>query len=244
MKTVSNKVGSISTFSIQNAKYNSIEEKNILERIVENMVLIEKGIYLQNKHDIITFKGKVIRSSKPQEIEMDSFYISKYLITQKEWVTLMKYDPSEYQVEDEDLPVFNVNYEDCLRFIVKLNRMTGLKFDLPTSLQWDYAAHGGKANNYNLNSKTYEEICQHAWVDINTPFPIGLKTPNPIGLYDMFGNVGELCKRITSKDIIKGGIIQNERIWESNGFYHYEEFWDEEKAPNNIGFRLVCNETD
>ena len=56
----------------------------------------------------------------------------------------MGYDPSKYTMRDENLPVFNVKYEDCLRFIAKLNRITGLKFDLPTPAQWDYAAHGGR----------------------------------------------------------------------------------------------------
>lgn len=205
-----------------------------------------------NPLSIPTFSIDDIRDNSVADksiIEVDSFYISKYPITQNEWTLIMGYDPSEYKVQDENLPVFNVKYEDCLRFIAKLNRITGLKFDLPTSVQWDYAAHGGRTNNFHLEDKTYAEIEDYAWINIENPFPVGLKEPNTIGLYDIFGNVGELCKRDTNKDIIKGRDIDTERIYTGqivNGYsiYYYCNYWSEEKTSFNIGFRLVCNNVD
>lgn len=153
-------------------------------------------------------------------------------------------DPSTYNVPDEGLPVFNVSYEECLRFIAKLNRITGLKFDLPTSLQWDYAAHGGRTNNFHLEDKTYEEISEFAWIDVKQPFPVGLKQPNTLGLYDMFGNLLELCKRNSNDDICKGGRIESKRVWHGST-YHYENYWwEEDNWSGNYGFRLVCNEVD
>lgn len=251
MKTISDNALSIPTFSVDDIKSDCItlEDKSIIERLIKNMVLIKNGIYLQNIYDVKSFSGAIITGAKPSAIEVDSFYISKFPITQKEWILVMDYDPSEYDVQDADLPVFNVSYEDCLRFIAKLNRITGLRFDLPTSAQWDYAAHGGRTNDFHLEDKSYAEITDYAWLDIEKPFPVGLKFPNTLGIYDMFGNVGELCKRISCEDIVKGGGITTERIYTGsvvNGYsiYNYHDYWSEELAPSNIGFRLVCNEID
>jgi hypothetical protein len=61
----------------------------------------------------------------------------------------------------------------------------------------------------------------------------------------MSGNIGEICKRVEDKDIIKGGAsTQRERIWNS-GYYHYEDYWSEKNYSSScIGFRLVCNDVD
>lgn len=251
MRTISDNTLSIPTFSVNDIKGDSIalEDRFIIERLVKNMVFVENGIYLDNIYDVKSFRGAIIRKAKPSAVEIDSFYISKYPITQKEWILIMGYDPSEYDVQDEDLPVFNVSYEDCLRFIAKLNRITGLKFDLPTSVQWDYAAHGGRTNNFHLEDKSYSEIENYAWIKMQSPFPVGLKEPNTIGLYDMFGNIGEVCKKDNENEIVKGGEIDSERIYTGdviNGYsiYNYHDYWSEKKTPDNIGFRLVCNDVD
>ena len=251
MRTISDNTLSVPTFSVNDIKDDSIilEDKYIIERLVKNMVLVKNGIYLANIYDVKSFNGAIIKKAKPSAVEIDSFYISRYPVTQKEWMLIMGYDPSKYIVQDENLPVFNVEYEDCLRFIAKLNRITGLKFDLPSPDQWDYAAHGGRTNNFHLEDKTLSEIEDFAWIKVKAPFPVGLKQPNTIGLYDMFGNIAELCKRECVKGVVKGGDINTERIYTGdviNGYsiYNYHDFWSEEKAPRNIGFRLVCNEVD
>lgn len=249
MRIIGDNTLSVPTFTVGDIKDDSITEKQVLERLVKNMVLVKNGIYLQDIYDVVSFQGALISSAKPVAIEVDSFYISRYPITQKEWTLVMGYDPSEYDVQDEDLPVYNVRYEECQRFIAKLNRITGLRFDLPTSAQWDYAAHGGRANDFHLENKTYEEIAEYAWLDADQPFPAGLKQPNSLGLFDMFGNVGELCKRTDAKDIVKGGGTKTERIYTGgviNGYsiYNYHDYWSEKVAPHNIGLRLVCNEVD
>lgn len=245
MRTFSNNPLSIPTFSIDDIKDDSIPDKSVIEKLVGNMVLVENGIYMEKIYDVKTFRGSIIERASPKAVEIESFYISRYPVTQKEWTLVMGYDPSSYDVQDEDLPVYNVSYEECLRFIAKLNRLTGLKFDLPTSYQWDYAAHGGRTNDFHLESKTYEEISNYAWIDVKKPFPVGLKQPNTLGLYDMFGNLGELCKRIEDKDIVKGGVSTNrERFWDSGGYYHYEDYWSEKNISINEGFRLVCNDVD
>ena len=111
MRTISDNALSIPTFSVDNIKSDSItlEDKSIIERLVKNMLLVKNGIYLEKTYDVKTFSGSIIESAKPSAIEVDSFYISKYPVTQKEWILIMGDDPSEYDVQDEDTPIYNVS---------------------------------------------------------------------------------------------------------------------------------------
>jgi formylglycine-generating enzyme required for sulfatase activity len=66
-------------------------------------------------------------------------------------------------------------------------------YRLPTTEEWDYAARGGRKSNGYIyaGSNDPEEV---AW--FNLPFdegtkPVGTKSPNELGLYDMTGNIRE-----------------------------------------------------
>ena len=107
----------------------------------------------------------------------------------------MDKNPVEYG-KDPVRPVQNVNWYDCQEFLKKLNELSGLHFILPTEAQWEYAARGGnKSRGYMYSGSN--DVDAVAWHKENSTdgetYPVGLKQPNELGLYDMSGNVAEWC---------------------------------------------------
>jgi len=92
---------------------------------------------------------------------------------------------------------------------------SGWKFDLPTNAQWEWACRGGTTSAWNDGSEvnvvttlvanangsvttncTDAALDRLGWYAGNSGgsvHPVGLKAPNRFGLYDMHGNVWEMC---------------------------------------------------
>ena len=124
----------------------------------------------------------------------NDYYIGKYEVTQALWKTVMGNKPSRFK--GDALPVEQVSWNDCQKFITKLNKLTGKNFRLPTEAEWEYAARGGKkSRGYQYSgSNTLGDV---AWYYDNSGIKthaVGTKQPNELGIYDMTGNVFEWCQ--------------------------------------------------
>jgi len=169
------------------------ERNRIINNLISNMVYVEGGTFTMGATPE-QCTDKYDDDAKPtHQVILSSFYIGRYEVTQEEWVAVMGKNPSEYKGNKR--PVENVDWDDCQEFIRKLNTLTGKNFRLPTEAEWEFAARGGN------NSRGYKysggnDINSVAWYTNNSDWEthkVGLKQSNELGLYDMSGNVRELC---------------------------------------------------
>lgn len=129
------------------------------------------------------------------------FKIGKYEVTQAQWQAVMGENPSAFKCVDN--PVEKVSWDDCKKFLEKLNALpevkaSGLRFRLPTTAEWKYACRAGERGDYcrlaDGTEITKYTLGKVAWYEDNgesKTHPVGQKEPNAFGLYDMLGNVWE-----------------------------------------------------
>lgn len=128
------------------------------------------------------------------KVTLSNFYIGKYEVTQALWQAVMGNNPS--YSKGANRPVEQVSWDDCQVFICKLNNLTNAHFRLPTEAEWEYAARGGKqSRGYKYaGSNNLSSVAWYGDNSGNETHPVGQKSPNELGLYDMSGNVSEWCQ--------------------------------------------------
>jgi len=121
-------------------------------------------------------------------------YMGKYEMTQEQYEAVLGKNPSYFKGARN--PVENVSWADAQGFCRKLSAKTGKTIRLPTEAEWEYACRAGTTTRCYLGQED-EDLEKAGWFDGNSgkkTHPVGEKTPNAWGLYDMHGNVSELCQ--------------------------------------------------
>jgi formylglycine-generating enzyme required for sulfatase activity len=138
--------------------------------------------------------GSNLNASSDQSPEHEvtisrAFEMQTTEVTQAEWRSVMGNDPSHFQ--GDDLPVDQVSWQDAQDFIRHLNKLDpGKGYRLPTEAEWEYACRAGSTD------RGFPDLDEVAWWHKNSEdqtHPVAQKQPNAWGLYDMIGNVWELC---------------------------------------------------
>ena len=130
------------------------------------------------------------------------FYIGKYEVTQAQWKVLMGANPSEFQKCGGDCPVENIKWLEVKTFIKKLNeKKDGYQYRLPSEAEWEYAARAQTTTKHfwgdDAERKLWRFYAHHVEL---SPAKVGSYLPNAFGLYDMSGNVWEMCEDVWRRD--------------------------------------------
>ena len=199
------------------------------------------------KQSILSIIGNMV------DIPGKNFKMGKFEVTQRQWVAVMGDNPSE--IKGDDNPVEHVSWDDCKKFLEKLNAMpevkeSGLTFRLPKEAEWEYACRSGGTGGYcrlaDGTEITRDTVGKVAWLEDNcggTSHPVGQKMPNAFGLYDMIGNVWEWCEDLYDAD----GRVGRGRGWRCTSGNLPPDYGD--RATNDhrwrfnyLGFRLVADQ--
>ncbi|MFT4556281.1 MAG: sulfatase activating formylglycine-generating enzyme [Planctomycetaceae bacterium] len=100
-------------------------------------------------------------------------------------------------VASDEQPVVCVTRDDALKFCSWLSKQEDRQYSLPTEAQWEFACRGGTIQSRFWGDAFAKgaDYCVSSTLkaDLAAPQPVGSCQPNPLGLFDMLGNVHELC---------------------------------------------------
>jgi formylglycine-generating enzyme required for sulfatase activity len=194
------------------------------------------------------------------KVALWDFQMSKYEVMRGLWNQIMSKPISG---DCDDCPVSGVSYDEIQEFIARLNQRTGKTFRLPTEAEWEYAAKGGReGHRANEMYSGGHDIGPVSWFVGNSEKklqPVGGKTPNRLGIYDMTGNVLEWCLDAYEDDFygnkakevatnpVKKSNGRNPRVLRGGSFSHSppdctvttRSFLSAGMQIPNAGFRLV-----
>ncbi|NEQ53078.1 MAG: formylglycine-generating enzyme family protein, partial [Leptolyngbya sp. SIO3F4] len=169
------------------------------------MVQIPAGEFMMGSPP--TEPQREAKEGPQRKIQVPSFYMGAFTITQQQYEAVMEINPS-YFTDDEgqdgaDLPVEQITWQEAEAFCQQLSELTKRTYRLPSEAEWEYACRAGTTTSFCFGETLTTEIANF-FEDFsftenyeenyrNTPVAADSFWPNAFGLYNMHGNIFEWC---------------------------------------------------
>lgn len=185
------------------------------KRVVQRMRWIPPGKFLMGSPETELYHFE--NETQHEVIFTEGYWLADTACTQELWVAVMGDTPSNFQ--GSLLPVESVDWDDCQKFLSKLNKeVPELDLRLPTEAEWEYACRAGTTTPFsfgeNITTAQVNYDGGYSYADgvvgeyRAMTVPVKSLPPNPWGLFEMHGNVWEWCEELYSAQgyrVVRGG---------------------------------------
>ncbi len=214
------------------------------------------------------------------------FGLGKMEVTQGQWQAVMSTEPwkgKQLVQADKDCPATHVGWDDAVEFcetLTDLERKAGKlkaseEYRLPTEAEWEYACRAGTTTAFSFGDES--KLNSHAWwggLDLEAALKgelkagvgnaareqyahkVGMKKPNPWGLYDMHGNVFEWCSDWYGEKLLGGAdpvgpgggsdrVLRGGSWWDDPILCRSacRDLYDPSPRSNDLGFRVARSQS-
>ena len=221
------------------------EEREL--RRLEESVLIPAGEFVMGS------AGSGENARPAHTVYLDAFHIDKFEVTQLQYLTVMGKNPSYFK-DCPLCPVEKVIFSQAFNYCARKGKR------LPTEAEWEKAARGGTSGTFYWGDDMAD---WHAWFGDNSggrSQPVGQRTPNAYGLFDMAGNVWEWVQDWYDKNYYTNSPVKDPRgaragkmkvirgaAW-GNGSHQLDSSYRDFREPDtryiNVGFRCASDVKD
>lgn len=150
--------------------------------------------------------GKLLVNTEHRKLEIfiDNFFMDRFEVTQSSFKKKMGTSLSFFSGDHR--PVEKINWFEAMNYCRLIEKR------LPTEWEWEWAARSGSTTKFYWGKGDPKT---HSWFKKNSEketHPVGLKSPNSFGLFDMMGNVWEWTnshRETTGGKVLRGGSWRN-----------------------------------